>query len=62
MYGFFSSNELSENLMKKLSQFVTNLIRHGELQLGKLLRRKSHERFNKFEINHEQSQPDIVLI
>ncbi|CAF0731973.1 unnamed protein product [Rotaria sp. Silwood1] len=55
-------NELTENLMKSISCFVTNLIRHGELQLGKLLRRKSLERFNKFQINNENSQQDIVLI
>jgi hypothetical protein len=48
--------------MKSLSHFVTNLIRHGELQLGKLLRRKSFERFNKFQINNEQLQQDIVLV
>jgi Rap guanine nucleotide exchange factor 1 len=48
--------------MKKLSNFVTILIRHGELQLGKLLRRKSLECFNKFRINHDQTQQDIVLI
>jgi Rap guanine nucleotide exchange factor 1 len=59
---FSSSNELSENLMKKLSNFVATLIRHGELQLSKLLRRKSLERFNKSQINHEQSPQDIVLI
>ena len=57
-----SSNELSENLMKKLSNFVTILIRHGELQLGKLLRKKSLERFTKSQLNHNQSQQDIVLI
>jgi hypothetical protein len=48
--------------MKSLSNFVTNLIRHGELQLGKLLRKKSLERFHKFQINNEQLQQDIVLI
>jgi hypothetical protein len=48
--------------MKSLSYFVTNLIRHGELQLGKLLRKKSLERFQKFQIHNEQLQPDIVLI
>jgi hypothetical protein len=57
-----SSNELPENLMKRLSNFVTILIRHGELQLGKLLRKKSLERFTKFPINFDQSQQDIVLI
>jgi hypothetical protein len=56
------SNELTEDLMKSLSHFVTNLIRHGELQLGKLLRRKSLERFKKFLINNEQIQQDIVVI
>ena len=56
------SNELTEALMKSLSHFVTNLIRHAELQLGKLLRKKSIERFNKFQINNEQLQQDIVLI
>ncbi|CAF2514013.1 unnamed protein product [Rotaria sp. Silwood2] len=55
-------NELTENLMKSLSGFVTKLIRHGELQLGKLLRRKSIERFNKFQITNEHLQQDIVLI
>ncbi|CAF3622739.1 unnamed protein product [Rotaria sordida] len=55
-------NELTENLMKCLSYFVTNLIRHGELQLGKLLRKKSLERFNKFQINNVHTQQDIVLI
>src|SRR5579871_5276609 len=48
--------------MKTLSNFVTNLIRHGELQLGKLLRRKSLERYTKFQTNNEQSQQDCVLI
>ncbi|CAF1099468.1 unnamed protein product [Adineta steineri] len=55
-------NELTEDLMKSLSNFVTNLIRHGELQLAKLLRRKSLERFNKFLIPNEQIQQDIVVI
>ncbi|CAF3424007.1 unnamed protein product [Rotaria socialis] len=55
-------NELTETLMKSISNFVTNLLRHGELQLGKLLRRKSLERFNKSDIANEQSQQDIVLI
>jgi len=62
IYLFLFSNELTENLMKSLSNFVTNLIRHGELQLGKLLRKKSLERFHKFQINSEQLQQDIVLI
>ncbi|CAF5080946.1 unnamed protein product [Rotaria magnacalcarata] len=48
--------------MESISNFVTNLLRHGELQLGKLLRRKSLERFNKSDIANEQSQQDIVLI
>ena len=48
--------------MKILSNFVTNLIRHGELQLSKLLRRKSLERFKKFHNNTEQSHQDILLI
>jgi Rap guanine nucleotide exchange factor 1 len=48
--------------MKRLSHFVTTLIRHGELQLSKLLRRKSLERFNKFQSGPDQSPPDIVLI
>ena len=48
--------------MKRLSNFVTILIRHGELQLSKLLRRKSLERFTKSQINHESTQPDVVLI
>ncbi len=48
--------------MKSLSYFVTNLIRHGELQLGKLLRKKSLERFQKFRTVNEQLQQDIVLI
>ncbi len=56
------SNELTENLMKSLSLFVTNLIRHGELQLGKLLRKKSLERFHKFQTNNEQLQQEVVLI
>ncbi|CAF3900221.1 unnamed protein product [Rotaria sp. Silwood2] len=55
-------NELSENLIKTISHFVTTLIRHGELQLGKLLRRKSLERFTKLQSNSEQSQQDVVLI
>ncbi|CAF3791771.1 unnamed protein product [Adineta steineri] len=55
-------NELCENLMKKLLHFVTTLIRQGELQLSKLLRRKSLERFKKLKTIHEQSQQDIVLI
>lgn len=48
--------------MKSLSNFVSNLIRHGELQLGKLLRRKSLERFRQLLIPHEQVQQDILLI
>ncbi|UJR25198.1 hypothetical protein I4U23_006551 [Adineta vaga] len=55
-------NELTEDLMKFLSNFVTNLIRHGELQLGKLLRRKSLERFNQFSNSSEQIQHDILVI
>ncbi|CAF2120696.1 unnamed protein product [Rotaria magnacalcarata] len=55
-------NELTDDLMKKLSHFVTNLIRQGELQLGKLLRRKSLERYAKLKSNCEQSQQDVVLI
>ncbi|CAF1172681.1 unnamed protein product [Adineta ricciae] len=55
-------NELSEILMKKLSHFVTTLIRQGELQLSKLLRRKSLERYNKLQQNSDQSHQDIVLI
>ncbi|CAF5185926.1 unnamed protein product, partial [Rotaria magnacalcarata] len=47
-------NELTDDLMKKLSHFVTNLIRQGELQLGKLLRRKSLERYAKLKSNCEQ--------
>ena len=58
----YFSNELSADLMKTLSNFVTILIRHGELQLGKLLRRKSFERYTKHQSNCEQSQTDIVLI
>ena len=48
--------------MKILSQFVTNLIRHGDLQLAKLLRRTSHERFVKIKTNVEDKSTDIVLI
>lgn len=48
--------------MKVLSNFVTDLIRHGELQLSKLLRRKSLERFKKFQKPSEQFPQDIVLI
>ena len=48
--------------MRVLSQFVTNLIRRGELQLGKLLRRKSLERFTKSQSNSDPSAQDIVLI
>ena len=48
--------------MKKLSHFVTTLIRQGELQLSKLLRRKSLERYNKLQQNSNQSHQDIVLI
>jgi len=48
--------------MKSLSHFVTNLIRHGELQLGKLLRKKSLERFQKSQLINEQLQQDILLI
>ncbi|CAF0854921.1 unnamed protein product [Rotaria sp. Silwood1] len=55
-------NELSENLIKNISHFVTTLIRRGELQLGKVLRRKSLERFTKFQSNSEHSQQDVVLI
>jgi Rap guanine nucleotide exchange factor 1 len=58
----FSSNELSDKLLKTLSQFVSNLIRHGELQLGKLLRRTALERFTRIRTNVEQGQQDIVLI
>lgn len=57
-----SSNELTEKLMRVLSQFVTHLIRRGELQLGKLLRRKSLERFTKSQPNSDPSAQDIVLI
>lgn len=60
--SFDFSNELSEDLMKTLSNFVAILIRHGELQLGKLLRRKSFERYSKHQSHGEQSQTDIVLI
>ena len=56
------SNELTEDLMTSLSSFVTNLIRHGELQLGKLLRRKALERCHLFQRTQEPSQNDIVLI
>ena len=59
---FYSSNELSESLMKVLSDFVTNLIRHGELQLAKLLRRKSLERFSRSSSTLDQATQDIVLI
>ena len=62
MISLFFSNELSEILMKKLSHFVTTLIRQGELQLSKLLRRKSLERYNKLQQNSNQSHQDIVLI
>ena len=48
--------------MKSLSLFVTNLIRHGELQLSKLLRRKSLERFHPLHIHTDQVPPEIVLI
>jgi hypothetical protein len=48
--------------MKRLSNFVAILIRQGELQLGKLLRRKLLERFTNFQINYDQTQQDIVLI
>lgn len=48
--------------MKKLSSFVTILIRHGELQLGRLLRKKSLERFPKSSVNSSSTQQDIVLI
>jgi len=48
--------------MKSLSHFVTSLIRHGELQLGKLLRKKSLERFQKSQLINEQLQQDILLI
>ena len=48
--------------MKSLSYFVSSLIRHGELQLGKLLRKKSLERFQKFQNYHEQTQQEIVLL
>lgn len=58
----FFSNELTDNLLTKLSSFVAKLIRQGELQLGKLLRRKSFESYNKLRSSCEPSQPDIVLI
>lgn len=48
--------------MKSLSFFVTNLIRHGELQLGKLLRKKSLERFHPLHIHVDQAPQEIVLI
>ena len=48
--------------MEKLSHFVTVLVRQGELQLGKLLRKKSLERFTKSHVNQNSSQQDIVLI
>lgn len=48
--------------MKSLSYFVSSLIRHGELQLSKLLRKKSLERFQKFQHHHEQFQQEIVLL
>ncbi|CAF0911842.1 unnamed protein product [Didymodactylos carnosus] len=52
-------NELSDNMMTSLSLFVTNLIRNSELQLGKLLRRKSLERFLK---RTQQNKTNIILI
>ncbi|CAF1195778.1 unnamed protein product [Adineta ricciae] len=55
-------NELTEDLMESLSNFVTNLIRQGELQLGKLLRRKSLERFTRFPPSSEQTPQDILVI
>ncbi|CAF0903134.1 unnamed protein product [Rotaria sordida] len=55
-------NELSENLIKKISHFVATLIRRGELQLGKLLRRKSLESYAKLQSKSEQLQQDVVLI
>lgn len=48
--------------MKVLSHCVTNLIRHGELQLAKLLRRTALERFTKTKITSEPSPQDVVLI
>ena len=43
-------------------KFVTNLIRHGQLQLGKLLRNKSLERYKKIRIPNQQIQQDIIFI
>ena len=41
---------------------MVTLIRHGEIQLGKFLRRKSLERSIKMQTNHQQSQQNVVLI
>jgi hypothetical protein len=49
--------------MRSLSSFVTNLIRQSELQLAKLLRKKSLERFRcVHEQHHENTQQDVILI
>lgn len=48
--------------MKSLSIFVTNLIRHGELQLAKLLRNKSFERYQHLQTHTEQTPQDIVFL
>ena len=48
--------------MKPVSLFVSNLIRHGELQLGKLLRKKSFERFRPAEIHTSTLQQEVLLI
>ena len=48
--------------MKSLSIFVTNLVRHGELQLAKLLRNKSFERFQQLKIHVDSTTQDVVFI
>lgn len=53
---------MNENLMKILSKFVTNLIRNGDLQLAKVLRRTSIDRFVKMKKNLDEKSTDIVFI
>lgn len=48
--------------MKSVSAFVSTLIRQGELQLGKLLRKKSFERFGKNRFQNDQNSQDLVVL
>ena len=48
--------------MKCLSIFVTSLIRRGELQLAKLLRNKSFQRFQPSQAHPDPTTQDVVFI